>query len=163
MIVKEFDYVKGNTVVKPTRKSKESNKKQKELERAKRNKQKRQHEKQRKTRMACLQIAAVIFFGGFFIVHQDTKVYQKQRELASINNEIRVVTDNNEALRIDLLKMSSLDSIKTNAESKLGMSIATKDNTTQIEVPSNYFEVENKSADEKQKTVFSKIMDAFSK
>ena len=43
MIVKEFDYVKGNTVVKPNRRISESDKKYKELERSKRNKQKREY------------------------------------------------------------------------------------------------------------------------
>lgn len=163
MIVKEFDYVKGNTVQKPTRKHKEQNKKNKSIERAKRNKQRKQHENKRKTRVACLQIASLIFLVGFVTISRDTKVYKMQKELSSINKEIKTVTDNNEALRVDLLKISALDNIKNNAESKLGMSIATKDNTTQIVVPNNYFEEDNNSADEKPKTIWSKIMDAFKK
>ena len=83
-----------------------------------------------------------------------------QKELASINKQISTVTDENEALRIQLLKIGSLDNIKTNAESKLGMSIATKDNTMQIEVPSDYFEEENDNADDEKETVLSKILDA---
>ena len=83
-----------------------------------------------------------------------------QKELASINKQISTVTDENEALRIQLLKIGSLDNIKTNAESKLGMSIATKDNTMQIEVPSDYFEEESDNADDEKETVLSKILDA---
>lgn len=163
MIVKEFDYVKGNTVVKPNRKIKESDKKYKELERSQRNKKKREYMKQREKRIACLQIASLIFVIGLVVISRDTKVYNMQKELSTINSEISKVTDENEALRIELLKRGSLDNIKTNAESKLGMSIATKDNTMQIEVPSNYFEEENDSANDEKETVLSKIMDAFSK
>ncbi len=160
MIVKEFDYVKGNTVVKPNRRSTESDKKYKELERSKRNKKKREYAKKKQNRIACLQIAALIFTVGLIVISRDTKVYNMQKELASINKQISTVTDENEALRIQLLKIGSLDNIKTNAESKLGMSIATKDNTMQIEVPSNYFEEENDNADDEKETVLSKILDA---
>lgn len=160
MIVKEFDYVKGNTVVKPNRQSTESDKKYKELERSKRNKKKRAYEKKKQNRIACLQIAALIFTVGLVVISRDTKVYNMQKELTSINKQISTVTDENEALRIQLLKIGSLDNIKTNAENKLGMSIATKDNTMQIEVPSNYFEEENDNADDEKETVLSKILDA---
>ena len=85
-----------------------------------------------------------------------------QKELSTLNSQINTINDENEALRIELLKIGSLENIKTNAESKLGMSIATKDNTMQIEVPSSYFEEKNDNADDKNKTVLSKIMDAFS-
>jgi len=95
-----------------------------------------------------------------FVISRDTKVYNMQKELTSLNSKINTMIDENEALRIELLKVGSLDNIKVNAESKLGMSIATKDNTMQIEVPSSYFEEDNSAQDE-NKTVLSRIMDAF--
>lgn len=162
MIVKEFDYVKGNTVVKPNRRISESDKKYKELERSKRNKQKREYQKKRQTRIACFQIATLIFTIGIVVISRDNKVYKMQKELSTLNSQINTINDENEALRIELLKIGSLENIKTNAESKLGMSIATKDNTMQIEVPSSYFEEKEDNADDKNKTVLSKIMDAFS-
>lgn len=163
MIVKEFDYVKGNTVVKPNRKSVEKDKKYEELQKAKKNKKKREYQKKKQTRMASFQIATLIFVVGISIIWRDTKVYDMQKQLASIDSEINTITDENEALKIELLKIGSLDNIKTNAESKLGMGIANKENIMQIEVPSNYFEEENNSATEEKETVLSKILDAFTK
>jgi len=146
MVVKEFGYVNGNTVLKPERRSEETDKKKyEELQRSKRERNKRRREEEKNKRIGILQISALILVIGIVIISRDSNVYSTQKELTNINSEIKVVRDDNESLRVDLLKVASLENIKTQAEKKLGMVAATKENTRQIELPNKYFEnIENK-------------------
>ena len=63
-----------------------------------------------------------------------------QKEISKIDDQISAVKDENEALKVELLKVSSLNTIQENAEAKLGMEIATKDNTIKIEIPKSYYD-----------------------
>ena len=103
MIVKDFDYVRGNTAVKPQRKY-DDIKKDKQRKNQKNNKKKKLATLQKKKKInSTIQVALVIFV--YF--YSDTISFY-------INNE-------NEALRVDLLKHSSLKGIEEKAKSKLGM------------------------------------------
>ena len=160
MIVRELDYVKGNIAVKPERKStRTDNDRKREL----RNKRRKKKELQKKNyiRKSSIQIAAIIFFVGMVTISRDAKVYTMQKELDKLDTEIETIKDENEALRVNLLKIGSLDNIKTQAEERLNMSIATKENTMEIEVPSNYFEEEKEDTEDTNKTLFSMLLDAF--
>lgn len=160
MIVRELDYVKGNIAVKPERKStRTDNDRKREL----RNKRRKKKELQKKNyiRKSSIQIAAIIFFVGMVTISRDAKVYTMQKELDKLDTEIETIKDENEALRVNLLKIGPLDNIKTQAEERLNMSIATKENTMEIEVPSNYFEEEKEDTEDTNKTLFSKLLDAF--
>jgi 2-methylaconitate cis-trans-isomerase PrpF len=86
-----------------------------------------------------------------------------QEDVTEINSEIKAITEENEALKLDLLKVGNIDNIRNQAEKKLGMVMATKDNRIEVEIPSNYFD-DKKSDDQEDKsgneTLFSKLMDA---
>jgi len=141
MVVKEFDYVNGNTAVKPQRKSSERDrKKYEELKRSKKNRNRRLQDERKNRRSAMLQIAVAILIVGTVIISRDSKVYSIQNEVSKIKSEINNVTAENEALDVDLLKFSSLDNIKTNAEEKLGMVTSTKACLVAIDMDGNYFQ-----------------------
>ncbi|MBE6049863.1 MAG: cell division protein FtsL [Clostridium sp.] len=160
MIVRELDYVKGNVAIKPERKSfRTDNDRKKELQNNR--KKKRELQKKNYIRKSSIQVAAIIFLIGMITITRDAKVYTMQKELDKLDTQIATMKDENEALRINLLKIGSLDNIKKQAEEKLNMSIATKENTMEIEVPSNYFEEEKEEANEINKTLFSRLLDAF--
>ncbi|MBD7910067.1 MULTISPECIES: cell division protein FtsL [Clostridium] len=164
MIVKEYDYVKGNNAISPHRKSNEKDKKKyEELKRSKRDRNKRKLEEQKGVRKAAVQIACVIFFVGMVTISRDVKVYNMQKEVGNIDSQIKNLNDENEALRVELLKVGTLDNIKTQAEQRLGMFVPTKDNRIQIEIPKGYLEDKDKKKTEdktNQETLFSKLMDA---
>lgn len=165
MIVKEFDYVQGNTVIKPQRKSTERDrKKYEELKRSKKNRNRRLLEKKKNRRSAMLQIALTILIAGTVIISRDAKVYGIQKSITETKVEIKNITAENEAIKIDLLKFSSLENIKTNAEEKLGMIVSTKDSLVEIDMSGNYFQElddkEAKAEKKEKKGFFSKIMDA---
>lgn len=164
MVVREYGYVKGNTAVKPQRKGPERQRtREEDLKRKERIRKRKQFENEKRIRKSVFQIAIAIFVIGMVILGRDAKVYNMQKDLTQLESEIKSVQDENEALRINLLKVASLDNIRTYAESKLGMSIATRENSMQIEAPENYFnDAENGEAEEEinKDTLFSKIMDA---
>lgn len=164
MIVKEFDYIKGNTAVQPKRSSEPDRKKYEDLQKAKKERKRRKLEDERRKRKGVRQIALAIFVLGVITIARDTKVYSMQKSLADINREIKVINDENEALRVELLKVASLDNIKTNSESRLDMEVATKDQMIHLDLSENYFEdLENDKANEKNNEksgLFSKLMDA---
>lgn len=163
MVVKEFDYISGNTAAKPERRSTElDRRKYEELKRSKKQRNKRKKEEDKKRIRGVYQIAAVLCILGVGTVIRDGKVIQLQRDVNNLNSEIRLATDENEAIRVELLKFASLDNIKTNAEEKLAMATPTKDSFVQIDLSKNYFsELENEITAEKsseKKGLFSKIM-----
>ena len=164
MVVKDYDYIKGNTAAKPQRRNNESDrKKYEELKRSKKDRNKRLREDQNKKRKGVLQIALVIFILGVTTVARDTKVYNMQKEVSKINSKIKIVNDENEALRVGLLKVASLENIRTNAEEKLGMTVATKEDIVQIDLSENYFaelETESTKENKEEKSLFSRLMDA---
>ena len=134
MIVKEYEYIRGNTATQPRRSSEPDRKRYEELQKAKRERKRRKLEEERRKRKGARQIAAAIAILGVITIARDTKVYSMQSDLAKLNSEIKSVDDENEALRVELLKVASLDNIKTNAEEKLGMVVATKDEMLQMDL-----------------------------
>lgn len=53
-------------------------------------------------------------------------MYNMQKEVINLDSQIKVVNDENEALRVELLKVGTLDNIKSQAEERLGMVVATR-------------------------------------
>lgn len=165
MIVKEFDYIKGSTATKPLRRSTEADrKKYEELKRSKKNRERRQKEEEKKKIYDVYKIVFLICLFGIVTVLRDGQVMNLQREVTKLNSEIKLLTDENEGIRVELLKVASLDNIKTNAESKLSMTMPTKDQITKIDLSQNYFaELEAELTEEnnnEKKGLFSKLMGA---
>lgn len=159
--------INGNVVRKPLRKTTEQEReKYKQLQKSKKNRQRRLNEQRKRNRKAIMQIAIFIFLMGVLTIFRDSKVFSMQNELAKINSEIKTEQLENEALKIDLLKGSSLDNIKTTAEKDLGMTIASKDNMVEIDLSENYFQKlddrDKKAAEVKNKGFLSKILNALS-
>lgn len=164
MIVKEVEYYTGNTAANPKRKYDEQDrKKYEDLKRSKRNRNKRIKEDKKSRRSAALQVAILIFIVGTIIIARDNKVYLMQQDLSNINKQVRIVNDENEALKVDLLKGASLAKIRTNAETKLGMQTATKDSIVKLDLSNNYFaELDNdtETKNTNSEGLLSKIKDA---
>ncbi|EDS80408.1 septum formation initiator family protein [Clostridium perfringens] len=132
MIVKEFDY-NGSSALKPQRKeqtipSKENyDKKKKKIEQQRRKKQ-----KDKKIKKSVYQIVLLILVVGGITISRDVKVYKTQQQLDSLNKEINSVITENEALKVQILKASSLDKIEETAKNKLKMILPTKENMIKL-------------------------------
>lgn len=137
---REYDYIRGNMAVKPNRKYKEVNddRKNKEIERLEKEKRRRLRELIDKKTKGVIQIALVVCALAVVTVMREGKVYKTQQELTNIKYEMENVSADNEALRVDLLKFSSLDNIKSAAAS-IGMINPNNSESITVDMSKNYF------------------------
>ncbi|WP_242824332.1 septum formation initiator family protein [Clostridium perfringens] len=103
-----------------TRKRKKSNNKE---EKSKKNK---------KIKKSVYQIVLLILVVGGITISRDVKVYKTQQQLDLLNKEINSVITENEALKVQILKASSLDKIEETAKNKLKMILPTKENMIKL-------------------------------
>lgn len=78
------------------------------------------------------QIVLLILVVGGITISRDVKVYKTQQQLDSLNKEINSVITENEALKVQILKASSLDKIEETAKNKLKMILPTKENMIKL-------------------------------
>ncbi|MGU0355080.1 septum formation initiator family protein [Clostridium perfringens] len=76
-------------------------------------------------------VLLILVVGGITI-SRDVKVYKTQQQLDSLNKEINSVITENEALKVQILKASSLDKIEETAKNKLKMILPTKENMIKL-------------------------------
>ena len=137
MGAREYNYTRGNTALVPERKPQyDKNKKQKIKEelRAK---------KIKKLKVNLISnvvgISALVCILGGITLAIDGYVYERQNELTQIKEEAEVSSDINDALKVMLLKYSSLENVKNVAENELSMVYPNKDNTIMIDMSKDYF------------------------
>lgn len=158
----EYDYIKGNTVRSPLRKiekenPRKHNKNHKRLERNKRLKEKRKND-----RKYLLNVAVIILCCGSITILGDSKVYNMQKRIRAIDGEINSLNEENEALRITILKYSSLKNIQDSAQNQLSMQTPQKGDSINIDCSNDYFKnVKEKEIDneEDNKDIIDKIKD----
>lgn len=163
LVVREYDYIKGSTVAKPSRKSRvqKPDKKYKELKRNKKNKNRRIKNQKINDRKYILNVALIILSFGCITIFGDGKVYKMQKQVSDLNTEIKQTQEENEALKVKLLKFSSLSNIQENAETKLGMTIAGKENIVKIDFSDDYFKdikIDNNTNKNETKSLFSRLI-----
>ena len=137
MGARQYNYTRGNTALVPERKPQyDKNKKQKIKEelRAK---------KIKKLKVNLISnvvgISALVCILGGITLAIDGYVYDRQNELTQIKEEAEVSSDINDALKVMLLKYSSLENVKNVAENELSMVYPNKDNTIMIDMSKDYF------------------------
>ena len=95
-------------------------------------------------------ISALVCILGGITLAIDGYVYDRQNELTEIKEETAASSDINDALKVMLLKYSSLENVKNVAENELSMVYPNKDNTILIDMSKDYFshinEEENKES-----------------
>ncbi|MDK0561774.1 septum formation initiator family protein [Clostridium perfringens] len=130
MIVKEFDY-NGSSALKPQRKEQTIPSKE-TYDKKKIEQQRRKKQKDKKIKKSVYQIVLLILVVGGITISRDVKVYKTQQQLDSLNKEINSVITENEALKVQILKASSLDKIEETAKNKLKMILPTKENMIKL-------------------------------
>lgn len=160
----EYDYIKGNTVTSPSRRIEKQNpiRRHKDTKRIAKNR--RLKEKRKSDRKYLLNIAVVILCFGSLTILGDSKVYTMQQKVRALNSEIRNINEENEALKITILKYSSLKNIQDNAQSKLSMETPQKSDMIVVDCSNNYFKnVKEKEIkkDKDEKGIIDKIKYVF--
>lgn len=136
-----FEYISGSTVYaperhkeSPLRKEEYEKLRKKKIERINRVKQKKNAQKR------SVMVSIITVFGvGLSLIWGEAQVYRTQRELSKIKKEIVEVNRQNDDLKIQLLKVSSLENIKQNAESKLQMVSPARKNVIYADLSKNNF------------------------
>ena len=137
MGAREYNYTRGNTALVPERKPQyDKNKKQKIKEELR-------VKKIKKLKVNLISnvvgISALVCILGGITLAIDGYVYERQNELTQIKEEAEVSSDINDALKVMLLKYSSLENVKNVAENELSMVYPNKDNTIMIDMSKDYF------------------------
>ncbi len=129
MVVEKTNYEREKQTLQPKRKKIDRSKRREEY----RKKQfKLKQEKDKKIRSLSVLTAGLIAVFGMIILITDCQIYKKQQEITKIKNDIRIMKENNEDLRIKLLEHSSLENIEKVAKEKLGMVFPEKEDMLQI-------------------------------
>lgn len=140
MVSKEYDYIRGNTVLNPKRRYDEERRRQEResIDRQRKEQQRKQREAKRAVVKNILQVASIALVLGVLTIARDGKVYRLQNDLSNVKTEAKTITAENEALRVNLLKFSSLGDIKAFA-SKEGMKVPQKDDIINVNVTKDFF------------------------
>ena len=165
LVVREYDYIKGSAVSVPERKSgvRKPDKKYKQIQRRKNinNRNTLLRNRRKNDRKYILTMVVIIFGIGFITISGDGKVYDMQRKISNLSTQINQTQEENEALKVKLLKFSALNNIQQKAGTKLAMFIPNKEETVRIDFSQNYFEnLKSNSSNNstKESNLFSKFM-----
>ena len=114
MVSKEYDYIRGNTVLNPKRRYDEERRKQEResIDRQRKEQQRKQREAKKAVVKNILQVASIALVLGVLTIARDGKMYRLQNDLSNVKTEVKTIKAENEALRVNLLKFSSLGDIK---------------------------------------------------
>ena len=137
MSAREYNYTRGNTALVPERKPQyDKNNKQ-------RNKENLRAKKLKKLKVDLISnivgISALVCTLGAITLAIDGYVYDKQNQLTEVKEELSIATESNDALKVMLLKYSSLENVKSVAENDLGMVYPSKGNTIILDMSKDYF------------------------
>ena len=143
LVGREYDYIKGSTVSAPERKSgiRRPDKKYKQIQRRKKIQTRNTllKNKRKNDRKYILTVVVVIFSVGFITISGNSKVYNMQKEASDLGFQINQTQEENEAMKVKLLKFSSLKNIQEKAGTKLYMFMPNKEETITIDFSQNYF------------------------
>lgn len=141
MVDREYDYIRGNTAINPKRKYTEIDKRVE-----KENQERRQRELQRKERAAkkatvksILQVSCIALILGVSTIARDGKVYRMQNDLSKVKSEIKTVTAEGEALRVNLLKYNGEVAYIQDMANKAGMKMPEKNDSVVVDLTKNFF------------------------
>ena len=138
MVKREFDYINGSTAVKPERKIQRKERNYEEYRKAKIRRQKLKKQEKSKKFRNMIQIAMVVLVLGSITIYRDGKVYSLKSDLKNVNKEIKILDAENEAIRVDLLKNSSLKNIENNAKNKIKMLEYSEAKKIEIDLSTNH-------------------------
>lgn len=137
-MLNEYDYISGNTALVPKRKE---DTREKELQKRKKkiaqvNKAKKLEARRAKDVIVVSLLMATL---GAVTIGLNSHVYKMQQELTTVETAINSEKDVNEAVKVDLLQLASLNNISDAATKEMGMVYPNKQNTVNIDMSKEYF------------------------
>lgn len=137
---REYDYIRGNTALDPKRIERNIEKKVQKQSQIKKQKalKIRQNEFRKTLVKNILQIASVTLVLGVITIARNGSIYKVQKNLADAKNQISKSNEQGEALRVDLLKYSSVSDVKQIA-TKSKMIMPNSKDSVSIDLSKDFF------------------------
>ena len=138
---KKMQYVKGSTALAPKRQEKEPDR-QKDYESLRKSKIERENRLKHKKNMQkrrVLKTIVTIFIAGIGLMYNEGRIYEKQQRIIEINNDIKLVNQQIEDTKFQLLKLNSVANIKETADNELNMTIPKNTEAVYVDFSKNNF------------------------
>ena len=136
MGVREYDYIRGNTAFAPDKKIKETEKQRKKQ---RIQSKKRERAMKKNILIAGFTVGTILFALGSTTLFLDSKIYDYQKKLLILEENLKEEKDVNAAINVKMLKFASFDKIKSTAEDELGMIYPNSESTITIDMSKEYF------------------------
>lgn len=136
MGVREYDYIRGNTALSPDKKIKETEKQRKKQ---RIQSKKRERAMKKNILIAGFTVGTILFALGSTTLFLDSKIYDYQKKLLILEENLKEEKDVNAAINVKMLKFASFDKIKSTAEDELGMIYPNSESTITIDMSKEYF------------------------
>lgn len=160
MIINEKS-INGSTVSVPNEEQdRKISKEYRELKRVKKERNKRNKERQWQVKKGTLKIIALLFICGFSVVYSYGNTFTKQKTLLDLKKEVRKVNEANDNLKVELLKFSNFEYVKSSAEQKLGMVAPDRKNALSLDLNKDNFQ-ENEKIEAKDNNMLNFFKDLF--
>lgn len=137
----EIEYINGSTVIRREEKRYDEER-QKDIERIKKSKRDRQLREKLKTKQLkknMSQIIVAVFVTGMIVMVGDSRVYSAQRQIKDMKKAISSLHSSNEDMKVQIIKISSIDQIKDLSENKLKMVSPTIEDNVYVDMSKNNF------------------------
>ena len=115
IMMNKENYVNGNTVLAPIYEPVDASKKQKL------NKIKKIKNKKTNIKVKFLSYMALAFIAGLILVFRYASMYSVEKNLSNIKNETIILNQENDDMKVQLVKVSNLDNVQNIATNKLHM------------------------------------------
>ena len=136
MGVREYDDIRGNTALAPDKKIKETEKQRKKQ---RIQSKKRERAMKKNILIAGFTVGTILFALGSTTLFLDSKIYDYQKKLLILEENLKEEKDVNAAINVKMLKFASFDKIKSTAEDELGMIYPNSESTITIDMSKEYF------------------------
>lgn len=138
----------------------ESNK-QRELEKQRNEHIKRNKERLVKSKARILKNIMLCFVIGIILVHRYSVIYNKEKNIIDIKNQITMMNRENENLKIDLLKYNNIKNIESKASKELNMISKNGESVMYIDLEKNNFKNTSTEETEKSEGIVKRLKDIF--
>jgi cell division protein FtsL len=155
-----YEYINGSTVFAPERMAPSPLKKEEyeKLRRAKIERTNRLREQKNAKKRKVMTSIITVFIVGLGLIWGEAQVYATQQQLTKLKRQIVDMNRQNDDLKVQLLKVSSLEHVKQSAEDKLQMINPDKKYVIYMDLNKDNFNKEPKDDREsKSKELFMRI------
>jgi cell division protein FtsL len=161
LLENESNSINGNTVLSPQRTAlpNERIKREEEAKKKQQEKQKQQQRQQQKLHIA-LKFAGTLVVGftvAFTVLFRYSSIYTTQNQLIQVNNEINSIAEENESLKVQLIKYNNISYIEEVATKELKMVSPIAGNAVYCNLKSIELPLEERNTKSGSITLFKKI------